>query len=193
MDLTTGTMQDKNSRAKKMMLWFAMGSIVMTFAGLTSAYVVSKSRPDWLSDFEIPGAFYRSTAFLLASSITMFFAKRLIKAENHSMGLISLFFTLLLGIAFVQFQFLGFSQIIEAGYYFTGAESNVTTSFLYAITVTHIVHVIAGLIVLLVLIYNQFKNKYKNGNTLGLELGATFWHFLDFLWVYLILFFYFFR
>jgi cytochrome c oxidase subunit 3 len=193
MDLTTGTLGDKNSRAKKMMLWFGMGSIVMTFAGLTSAYVVSKARPDWLSDFQIPTAFYISTAVIVLSSITMQFAKNSVQKEKHAIGKVLLLATLFLGIAFVAFQFLGYTQIIETGYYFTGAESNVTTSFLYAITITHIAHVIAGLIVLLVVIYNQYKGKYTSGNTLGLELGATFWHFLDFLWVYLILFFYFFR
>ncbi|XLS29818.1 heme-copper oxidase subunit III [Flavobacteriaceae bacterium M23B6Z8] len=193
MDLTTGTVDDKNRRAKKMMLWFAMGSMIMTFAGLTSAYVVSKSRPDWLSDFEIPLAFYASTAAIILSSITMHLAKKNIQKGVHGAGKFLLLLTLLLGITFVVFQFSGYGQIIESGYYFTGAESNVTTSFLYAITITHIMHVIAGLIVLLVVIYNHFKEKYHGGNTLGLELGATFWHFLDFLWVYLILFFYFFR
>lgn len=193
MDLTTGTVEDKNSRAKKMMLWFGMGSMIMTFAGLTSAYVVSKSRPDWLADFEIPAAFYVSTVVIILSSITIHLAKTNIQKEQHGAGKVFLLLTLFLGITFVVFQFLGYDQIIESGYYFTGAESNVTTSFLYAITITHVMHVIAGLIVLVVVIYNHFKEKYKGGKTLGLELGATFWHFLDFLWVYLILFFYFFR
>ena len=193
MDLTSSTLQEKNIRAKKMMLWFGMGSIVMTFAGLTSAYVVSKSRPDWLSDFEIPTAFLISTIVIVTSSFTMHFAKKLIQKEQHNLGKLLLISTLILGITFIAFQFLGYTQIIETGYYFTGAQSNVTTSFLYAITITHIAHVVAGLIVLLVVIYNQFREKYTNGNTLGLELGTTFWHFLDFLWVYLILFFYFFK
>ncbi|WP_340200391.1 heme-copper oxidase subunit III [Ascidiimonas sp. W6] len=193
MDLTTGTVEDKNSRAKKMMLWFGMGSMIMTFAGLTSAYVVSKSRPDWLDNFEIPTAFYMSTLVILLSSLTMHLAKIYIQQEQHGTGKVLLLFTFLLGISFVVFQFVGYTQILESGYYFTGAESNVTTSFLYAITITHIGHVIAGLIVLVVVIYNHFKERYIGGNTLGLELGATFWHFLDFLWVYLILFFYFLR
>ena len=47
----------KNYKAKKMMLWLGMISMSMTFAGLTSAYVVSSSRADWLSQFKIPGSF----------------------------------------------------------------------------------------------------------------------------------------
>ena len=59
--------KEKLARAKKMMLWFGIISMVMTFAGLTSAYVVSKSRPDWLSDYSIPQAFYWSTLVIVAS------------------------------------------------------------------------------------------------------------------------------
>ncbi|MGS2764141.1 cytochrome c oxidase subunit 3 [Sinomicrobium sp. M5D2P9] len=193
MDLTQGTFEEKNVRAKKMMLWFGMVSIVMTFAGLTSAYVVSKSRPDWLQDFELPSAFYISTVFIVASSVTFHLAKKAITGLRRGAGTVLLLITLVLGIGFIASQFSGFSQIIEEGYYFTGSESSITTSFLYAITVAHIAHVVAGIIVLLVVIYNHFKEKYGPGQTLGLELGVTFWHFLDFLWVYLILFFYFFR
>ncbi|RAV29682.1 cytochrome c oxidase subunit 3 [Sinomicrobium soli] len=193
MDLTQGTFREKSDRAKKMMLWFGMISILMTFAGLTSAYVVSKTRPDWLQDFALPGAFLVSTVFILLSSVTFHFAKKNIETGQRQAGSILLLVTLLLAIAFVVSQFYGFSQVIAEGYYFTGAQSTVTTSFLYAITVAHLAHVAAGILVLLVVIYNHFKEKYGPGQTLGLELAVTFWHFLDLLWVYLILFFYFFR
>ncbi|SFW38200.1 cytochrome c oxidase subunit 3 [Sinomicrobium oceani] len=193
MDLTQGTFEEKSARAKKMMLWFGMVSILMTFAGLTSAYVVSKTRPDWLQDFRLPSAFYVSTVCIIVSSMTFHLAKKAISGSRRGAGTVFLVATLLLGVAFVVSQFFGFAQIIEEGYYFTGSESTITTSFLYAITVAHIAHVVAGIIVLLVIIYNHFKEKYGPGQTLGLELGVTFWHFLDILWVYLILFFYFFR
>ena len=83
MDLTQGTLEEKNNRAKKMMLWFAMVSMTMTFAGLTSAYVVSKTRPDWLKDFELPTAFYISTVVILLSSITFHLAKKNIQNDNR--------------------------------------------------------------------------------------------------------------
>ena len=193
MEITERTYGEKDARARKMMLWFGIISLLMMFAGLTSAYVVSKSRPDWLKEFDLPIAFLWSTIAIVISSITMHLAKRAVKQENHNMGMQFLMTTLVLGIVFISLQFTGFSQIIADGYYFTGSQSTVTTSFIYAITVTHLAHVFAGIIVLVVVIYNHFKKKYKAGKTLGLELGATFWHFLDFLWVYLILFFYFFR
>jgi cytochrome c oxidase subunit 3 len=77
------------------------------------------------------------------------------------------------------------------GYFFAGAQSTITTSFIYVLTFLHGIHLLAGLIVLSVLIYNTVKNKYTT-NKLGFELGIYFWHFLDILWVYLFLFFYFF-
>jgi cytochrome c oxidase subunit 3 len=54
MDNTNNTEDQKIHRAKKNMLWFGMISLTMSFAGLTSAYVISKERKDWLTDFEIP-------------------------------------------------------------------------------------------------------------------------------------------
>ncbi|MAP53935.1 cytochrome c oxidase subunit 3 [Altibacter sp.] len=193
MDYTEGTEDKKIRRAKKMMLWFGIISLSMSFAGLTSAYVVSKERPDWLTDFEIPNAFYISLVVILLSSVTMHVAKINVQKERNSLTMFMLVSTLLLGIGFVWLQFLGFSQIIENGYYFTGSESTITTSFIYLVVLMHLAHIAMGLIALLVVIYNHYKLKYMGGKTLGIELAATFWHFVDILWIYLFLFFYFVR
>jgi len=192
-DYTEGTEAHKIRRAKKMMLWFGIISLSMSFAGLTSAYVVSKERPDWLTDFQIPQAFYISLAVIFVSSITVHLAKRAITKEQNKKGMLFLVATLLLGAAFVFFQFKGFSQIIANGYYFTGSESSITTSFIYLVVLLHLTHVSVALISILVVIYNHYKLKYTNGKTLGIELAATFWHFVDILWIYLFLFFYFVR
>lgn len=191
MDLTEGTEEKKINRAKKNMLWFGIISLTMSFAGLTSAYVVSKERPDWITAFEIPQAFYISLVLIIASSITMHLALRKIKKEQNKLGMILLITTFLLGVLFVIFQFVGFSEIIQNGYNFTGPTSSITTSFIYLVVLLHVAHVFAGLISLLIVIYNHFKQKYKNGKTLGVELAATFWHFVDLVWIYLFIFLYF--
>ena len=193
MDLTEGTRDQQVARAKKMMRWFGIISMVMMFAGLTSAYVVSKNRPDWISGFDLPPSLYWSTLVIILSSITFIFAKKSIEKDNRKNGTIFLLTTLLLGVIFVFLQFQSFAEIISAGYYFTGSESTITTSFIYVVVLVHLAHLLAGLIVLLVVIYNHFKQRYHSGQMLGMELGATFWHFLDILWVYLFLFLYFFR
>lgn len=191
MDLTQGTEKEKNRRAKKMMLWFGIVSLIMGFAGWTSAYIVSSKREDWVSDLELPSAFFVSTAIIILSSITYFMAKKAVGKNNQRMGTVFLLITLALGIAFISLQFVGFSQMLENGYYFTGPTSNIKMSYVFLLAAVHIAHVVAGLITLLVVLVRQLGNKYAPENMLGMELGATFWHFLDFIWVYLILFMYF--
>ncbi|TXG37496.1 cytochrome c oxidase subunit 3 [Seonamhaeicola maritimus] len=193
MDLTQGTQEEKKARAKKMMLWFGIISLIMSFMGWTSAFIVSSSRPDWLKEFQLPNAFIISTIIILVSSFAFISAKKALKQGNRESTTLWLMITLGLGIVFIVFQFMGFQQIIDLGYNFTGPTSNVTMSYIYLIAMVHILHVVAGLICLLVVIYNHFKQKYDAANMLGLELAATFWHFIDVLWVYLFLFLYFVR
>jgi cytochrome c oxidase subunit 3 len=96
--------------------------------------------------------------------------------------------TLALALLFVFTQFQGFGQIIAEGYYFTGAQSTITTSFWYVLVLLHLAHLAAGIIVLGVVYYNLMQNTYNPTKTLGFELAVTFWHFLDFLWLYLFFF-----
>lgn len=188
MDLTQGTLKEKNNRAIRMMLWFGIVSLIMSFAGLTSAVLVSRQREDWLNDFEMPQAFFISCVLMVISSLTFIGAKRALKKNNRKVTTLLLLTTFGLGIAFVMSQYAGFNQIVASGYYFTGKTSNVTMSFIYVIAFVHVLHVFAGLISLLVVIYNHFKQKYTATNMLGMELSATFWHFVDILWLFLFLF-----
>ena len=180
----------KKEQSHKQMLWISMISMTMMFAGLTSAYIVSKKREDWVS-FELPTAFYISTILIVLSSVTFFFAKKFIKQDQRSRTVLFLSMTLALGLGFVFFQLQGFQQLIDSGLYFTGKESNVSSSFLYVITLAHMLHIFAGIIVLIYVLTKSIKGKYSQNDHLGLDLGAIFWHFVDALWIYLFLFFYF--
>ena len=193
MDLTQGTTREKQNRAKKMMLWFGIISLIMSFAGLTSAFIVSSSREDWLSDFVLPSSFIYSTLIIFLSSIFLYAAKQTLKKNQATTTSSLLIGVLVLGIAFIYSQILGFNQIIDAGYNFTGPTSNITMSYVYIIAVVHIVHVLAGIICLIVVIINQLNKKYSPENTLGFDLASTFWHFVDILWLYLFFFLYFFN
>src|SRR5690554_740753 len=191
MKLTDRPEEAKIARAKKNILWFGIISLTMSFAGLTSAYVVSKERPDWITNFEIPPAFFISLVLILISSLTIHLSIKAVRKEKHGQGMLLLVSTFLLGVGFIIFQFVGFSEIIASGYNFTGPTSNITTSFIYLVVLLHVAHVIGGLISLLVVIYNHYKQKYRHGKTLGIELAATFWHFIDAIWIYLFMFLYF--
>lgn len=179
-------------KSAKPMLWISMVSMVMFFAGLTSAYVVSMNREDWIT-FDLPQAFYISTILIVASSITLYLSQSLLKKDKIKPSFLLLVLTLVLGLGFVWFQYVGFNQLKSTGLYFTGPESTVSTSFIIGITFMHVLHLLAGVIVLLVVIYNHFKKKYSSTDLLGFELGAIFWHFVDVLWIYLFFFFYFIR
>jgi cytochrome c oxidase subunit 3 len=193
MDLTQGTFDQKNKRAKKMMLWFGIVSLVMSFGGLTSAFIVSSTREDWLVDFSLPGAFQISTGLILLSSVLLYFAKVTLTKGQHKNTTLLLVATLLLGIGFIYSQVVGFGQIIAQGYNFTGPTSNITMSYIYIIAVVHILHVVVGLICLFAVIINHLKQKYSKENKLGFDLASTFWHFVDVLWIYLFFFLYFFK
>ena len=179
-------------KSAKPMLWVSMISMTMFFAGLTSAYVVSRKREDWVS-FDLPVSFYISTALIILSSITFIIAQRVLKKDNSKASFSLLLVTLALGVGFIYYQYDGFLQLKSIGLFFTGPNSTVSTSFIIGITFMHVLHLIAGLIVLLVVIYNHYKSKYNATEMLGLELGAIFWHFVGVLWIYLFFFFYFIR
>jgi cytochrome c oxidase subunit 3 len=181
----------RTARSYKLLLAFAMLSMAMLFAGLTSAMVVSRSRPDWMKNFEMPQAFYYSTAAILLGSLTFFLAKREIRKGNRAAVTSLLWMTLALGLLFAFFQIDGFRQMYQRQWFPVGGTGSITISFVWVVVGAHLAHLAGGLIALLIIIYNHFKQKYHAGQTLGIELGAMYWHFLDFIWVYLFFFLYF--
>lgn len=183
----------RKGRTYKMLLLFGMVSIFMIFAGLSSGFVVSRSRPDWLVNFELPTAFVFSTLAILLSSISFHLALRAQRANDRNLTTTMLLVTLLLGLSFIFLQFKGFSQVVESGYFFTGSQSSVTTSFLYIMVLVHVAHLVGGIFSLFIVIYNHFKQKYSATQTLGIELSAMYWHFMDIIWILLFLFFYFYN
>jgi cytochrome c oxidase subunit 3 len=191
--MTAAEHNARTARSYKLLLIFAMISIVMLFAGLTSAYVVSKSRRDWLQNFELPQTFLWSTIVILLCSVTFFLAKKSIQRDDRKSTTIYLLLTLALGTTFVYFQLEGFNILFKNNLFPTGSAGSVTISFLYILVLVHLAHLFGGIISLLIVIYNHFKQKYNSSQYLGIELSAMYWHFLDFLWIYLFLFLYFFK
>lgn len=185
--------KERTARSYKLLLIFGMISIVMLFAGLTSAMVVSKSRPDWLKDYEMPAAFTISTVLIVLCSVTFYLAQRFIKQGNRNATTLLLLLTLVLGGLFVHYQFEGFDQLFEHRLFPTGKSGSVTIAFMYILVYVHLAHLFGGILSLLIIIYNHFKQKYTASQYLGIELGAMYWHFLDALWLYLFLFLYFFK
>lgn len=179
-------------KASKPLLWVGIVSIVMLFAGLTSAYVVRADNGNWLI-FNLPDIFFISTAIIVTSSLTLFLALKMAKKNNQMGMILGLVATFILGIAFTFTQFEGWNELTAKGIVFAGKYSNASGSFLYVLTGLHLAHLAGGLISLLVTLVNGLRRKYNAENTLGLELCSIYWHFLDILWVYLFLFLYYIR
>jgi cytochrome c oxidase subunit III len=196
MEMTMTAQEEKarTARSYKLLLLFAMVSMIMVFAGLTSAFVVSKSsRTDWMKDLQLPTPFFISTLVIIGCSITFHLAKKAIQKDNQKATTMFLLLTLGLGIFFIIMQLRGFQDLYEKGIFPVGNAGAITVSYLWIIVIMHLTHLAGGMISLLIIIYNHFKQKYNSTQTLGIELGAMYWHFLDLLWVYLFLFLYFFK
>ena len=169
----------------KFTLWVAIGSILMMFAGLTSAFIVKSNQTNWVP-VVVPKLFWFSTAAIVISSITMQMALRSFKqrAMNQYRGLIGV--TLLLGVAFVILQWLGFQELWAQKITFRGAGAG---QFLYVIFGLHALHVIGGIITLIVMFIKAFAGRIKLYSSVPVEVAAIYWHFVDILWIYLLLFF----
>lgn len=179
-------------KTAKPLLYIGIISIVMLFAGLTSAYVVRADNGNWLV-FQLPSIAIISTAIIITSSLTMLMAQLAIKKNNFALTTLGLFLTLALGLAFFFTQLQAWRELTAQGIYFVGKYSNASGSFLYLIALVHLMHMIGGLIALSVSLTKAVLKKYSSADFLGIELTAIYWHFLDLLWVYLFLFLYFYR
>jgi cytochrome c oxidase subunit 3 len=179
-------------KAAKPLLWIGIVSIVMLFAGLTSAYVVRAQNGNW-QVFELPSILIISTAIIITSSLTMMLAQFAIKKDKFQLTSIYLFLTLVLGFSFFYTQIQGWKELSQQGIYFAGKYSNASGSFLIVIAFLHLAHMVGGLIALFVSLTKSLLKKYSSSDSLGIELTAIYWHFLDVLWVYLFFFLYFYR
>ncbi len=178
----------KRKKVAKPLLWIGMISIVMLFAGLTSAVIVRKGDGNW-TVFELPEVFLYSTIALFISSITMFMALAFAKRDNQGGIKASLTITLILGAAFIMMQLEGYEDLVDMGIFFTGAKQTASGSFLYIISALHIAHLLGGIFALLITLFNAFRSKYNSKNLLGLQLCSIYWHFMDAMWIYLYIFF----
>lgn len=176
--------QRKRIHPHKFTLWVGIGSILMMFAGLTSAYIVKRNLANWQT-FDLPVFFWYSTAAIILSSATIFLAEKAFKQRQMKKYRSLLIATLVLGLLFIGFQLLGFRQLWAQQVTLT---ANVSYSFMYVIVSLHAAHVLGGIIALIVLFAKAFSTKTRTYNSIPVELVSTYWHFVDILWIYLLIF-----
>jgi len=177
------------------LLYIGIGSIVMTFAGLTSGYVVHRSAKladnGWI-EFPLPVEFAYASLAIILSSATMILASRSLKIDKvNRAGQLTLI-SLILGLVFLVLQLKGGGSLIDQGYFFTGGNS--ASSWVWVIAGLHWIHALSGI---LVLAYTWYRTAIKKVHSAkeyqGFRASALYWHFLDALWLYLYVFLLFIR
>lgn len=176
----------------KFNMWLAIVSMVMIFAAFTSAYVVKKGDTNTWQHIHLPNIFATSTAVIILSSLFMHAAYLAFKKNKLSLYRGFMMLTFILGAAFLTLQIQGWMALVNSGIELKG---NVAGSFIYVISGMHFLHVVGGVVALLVFAVKAFT-KYNNnqlstveGSLINIEVMTTYWHFVDFLWVYLYFFF----
>jgi len=172
---------------QKLALWIAIASMVMVFGAFTSAYIVRRAAGNWL-EFRLPDVFFTSTAVILLSSVTLHLSYSGFKSGNEKRYKLMMIATMILGLAFIILQYMGWEALNEIGATFT---VNPSSSFIYVISGLHAAHVLGGIAALGVALTHAFILPYKPTlrRRQRFELVVQYWHFVDLLWVYLIVFF----
>lgn|SRR5690606_10699882 len=176
--------QPVSMHPKKFALWLFIVSVIMIFAGLTSAFIVRQAEGNWL-EFELPRIFWLNSAVIVLSSLTLHWAYLSAKKDQLDQLKLALGITTALGLAFLVGQWFSWVALVDMDVYFVG---NPAGSFLYVLTGLHAIHLISGVIFLIIVLISSFRYKIHSKRMTTLEMCATYWHFLGALWLYLFLF-----
>jgi cytochrome c oxidase subunit 3 len=159
-------------------------AIVMLFAAFTSALVVRKGgSSDWTS-IALPQILYLNTLILLASSVALEVARRALATGMVSRFKISLDAAAILGVAFLGGQFIAWTQLAARGVFLA---TNPSSSFFYLLTGAHALHLLGGITALFYLVYRAPQLASGVKKPVAVDVTAIYWHFMDGLWIYLLL------
>jgi cytochrome c oxidase subunit III len=183
--MSSAEQQRKKIHPHKFTLWVGIGSIIMMFAGFTSAYIVKRDQPGWVG-FSMPAIFWYSTAIMLLSSLTMQVSLRSFKDREMGKYRNMVAVTTFLGILFIVLQVIGYNRLNHTGIKIEGSGAGVFFIIIFGL---HALHVLGGVITLMVLFLRAFSGRIRSYNPVPVEIAAVYWHFVDFLWVYLFIFF----
>ncbi len=183
------TPQQQKIHPHKMLMWIGIGSIIMMFAGWTSAFIVRKAQGNWML-INLPTAFWISTAVIIMSSITMVWSIYAFKKRSMLLYQFLTAVTAVLGVVFLLLQIDGFKYMMQHGILLDSKGDSVSGSYIYVISGIHMLHMLGGVIALIgVFLRANFSKKTRTYSSTGLEIVGIYWHFVDILWVYLFLFF----
>lgn len=162
-------------------LWALLATLTMLFAGFTSAYLVRRAGTDW-RPISLPSIVWLNTVLLFSSSVTLEVARASLRRCRTEALKGWLLVTTLLGLAFLVGQLLAWQQLTAQGVYLP---TNPHSSFFYMLTGVHGMHVLGGLSALLYALNRAWGSGWTAAEPNSLNLCATYWHFVDGVWLYL--------
>ncbi len=176
-----------NRRASFTGLFVLLAASTMVFAAFTSAFVVRRGLSDDWTSMAKPPILFVNTVVLLASSFVLDLSRRALKA--HDRGKFNLWWTAAtaLGILFLVGQAIAWSQLKDAGIY---VATNPSSSFFYVLTAAHAFHLLGGVAALVYVDVQAWRLRLGPAKRTAIDVTAIFWHFLDGLWLYLMVLFY---
>jgi cytochrome c oxidase subunit 3 len=159
----------------------AMVSICMFFMALSAAFLVRKTGKDWVN-FRLPAIIWVNTIVLLTSSVTIELARRRLALNDQSGFRLMWRATTALGVAFLVGQVVVWRELVARGFY---VGSNPSSSFFYVFTAAHAAHLLGGIIALFYVLLRNFS-RTRLSLPVAAEVTSYYWHFMDGLWIFLV-------
>jgi cytochrome c oxidase subunit 3 len=175
-----------NAKPKKFVIWLFVVSSTIMFGGFTSYYIVFAASKGKGHGLVLPEVFMYSTAVLILSSICLFMASRALKAGNLNAQKLLLMATFVLGCVFGYLQFDAWSALFHTGA--AMVNNNAAISMIYIVSGMHLLHIFAGLCMVLNALFGAYKEMSLEKRKYRMEIASIFWHFIDILWIYLYVF-----
>ena len=180
---------DINRDKSRVISWFVLLVVLMTFGGLIGAYVViaTNGAIEW-KPFNLPVQVWISTIIILASSITYELFRRAVEGRDLTRSRRYLVATTALGGVFIASQLIAWIELVNRGLYMRG---NPYAGFFYILTAAHAIHVIGGMIALGAILRRSWYpavNETENVYRLNVAKAVGwYWHLMGGLWVVLFL------
>ncbi|RZK50026.1 MAG: heme-copper oxidase subunit III [Pedobacter sp.] len=175
-----------NYKPQKFIIWLFVVSSTIMFGGWTSYYIVFSASKGKGHGLVLPDMFMYSTLVLILSSVTMFLAARALKSGDTAKHKIFLWLTFALGLGFGIMQFQAWTALFQSGAVIIN--NNAAISMIYIVSGFHLVHIVAGLALIISCLIGAYRNVASQKAIFRQEIASIFWHFLDILWIYLYVF-----
>ncbi len=180
---------------KQVVITLVIAAITALFLAFSISYLYNRIQSG-IPPVKLPPLFYYNSLILIASSVTLVFARKAYENDRTNQYKALIAATIIISLVFLGLQILAWNQMKEMNILLSGHN---TGSYLYLISATHFLHLVGGIPFLVVFFINAMLKMKTPVSVLvyfsdpekkrSLNLLTTYWHYLDILWIYLVVFF----